>query len=170
MIVVSGESGAGKTYTASRILEYLANATASRSSRSSARWLSKRVVATNPILEAFGNAGTSLNKNSSRFGKLTRLRFSRGGQITGATLEVGELACGAAFEECALPATCLETPGAQLSPLLTRACFAVVCLRQTFLLERTRVTNQPSGEGTCRRERQAAAVLHVQARFTSRES
>ena len=71
-VIISGESGAGKTEAAKRIMEYIAQ----RSGGSDASAAIKRkVLATNPLLEAFGNAKTLRNNNSSRFGKYLELKF-----------------------------------------------------------------------------------------------
>jgi len=90
-IVVGGESGAGKTESSKMVLKHLvARSEASGGGDSS---LDQRLLDTNPILEAFGNAATVRNSNSSRFGKFMKLHFKRaGGQgremaISGASVE-----------------------------------------------------------------------------------
>ena len=72
-LVVSGESGAGKTETAKILVNYLSW----RGGRGDdgAEALAATLASTAPVLEAFGNAATSRNPNSSRFGKLLQLRF-----------------------------------------------------------------------------------------------
>mmetsp|Transcript_8801 Transcript_8801/g.30122 ORF Transcript_8801/g.30122 Transcript_8801/m.30122 type:complete len:889 (+) Transcript_8801:192-2858(+) len=100
-IVICGESGAGKTETTKLMLHYLSVA----SKRTSARresgaeqgaggpTIAERMVASNPLLEAFGNAKTLRNDNSSRFGKFTRFDFAmnsaviNGGHIENLLLE-----------------------------------------------------------------------------------
>jgi myosin heavy subunit len=78
-LVVSGESGAGKTEANKQLLDYLiwragtADATANGSNGNGA--LGKRILDTNPVLEAFGNAKTARNHNSSRFGKYLHLKM-----------------------------------------------------------------------------------------------
>ena len=72
-IVVSGESGAGKTESSKIILQYLA-----ARSKGGVEGLDGRVVESSPILESFGNAKTLRNPNSSRFGKLLKLQFTNG--------------------------------------------------------------------------------------------
>jgi myosin-5 len=75
--VISGESGAGKTENARYCLNLLTNISSEESE------LSDKIMGCNPILEAFGNAKTIRNKNSSRFGKYTRLFVNQQNQIIG---------------------------------------------------------------------------------------
>mmetsp|Transcript_42752 Transcript_42752/g.125468 ORF Transcript_42752/g.125468 Transcript_42752/m.125468 type:complete len:1353 (-) Transcript_42752:1502-5560(-) len=88
-IIISGESGAGKTETAKRFLQYLAFAATQGSGRDSSdnSRLEAQVVATSPLLEAFGNAQTAMNNNSSRYGKFLMLQFDLSGKIMGATIK-----------------------------------------------------------------------------------
>ncbi|KAM5172132.1 unconventional myosin-Vc [Mantella aurantiaca] len=81
-IIVSGESGAGKTVSARYAMRYFA--TVSKSS--SKAKVEDKVLASNPITEAMGNAKTTRNDNSSRFGKYTEISFDRRYQIIGANL------------------------------------------------------------------------------------
>jgi myosin heavy subunit len=74
-IVVSGESGAGKTETAKFVMRFLS--TIGRSANGDS--LSEFLESTNPILEAFGNAKTCRNDNSSRFGKVMKLFYTQSG-------------------------------------------------------------------------------------------
>lgn len=88
----SGESGAGKTENTKKVIQYLAAVATSDSpkAKSSGRHisnLSQQILRANPILEAFGNAQTVRNNNSSRFGKFIRIEFSRSGQIAGAFID-----------------------------------------------------------------------------------
>ena len=76
-IVVSGESGAGKTETNKQLMNYLVWRGSERSARASSSTLTEKILDTNPILEAFGNAKTTRNNNSSRFGRYVLVRFSR---------------------------------------------------------------------------------------------
>ena len=86
-LIISGESGAGKSETAKKVLQYLAfAATASSSTATAGEGLEARILASNPILEAFGNAKTSLNNNSSRYGKFLMLQFSNSGRLVGARI------------------------------------------------------------------------------------
>ena len=72
-IVTSGESGAGKTENAKMLMRHLVYRAGEESSE-----LAARMLESNTILEAFGNAGTLRNHNSSRFGKLMKLWFKQG--------------------------------------------------------------------------------------------
>ncbi|CAM0956704.1 unnamed protein product [Alopecurus aequalis] len=79
-IIISGESGAGKTETAKIAMQYLA-------SLGGGSGIEYEILQTNPILEAFGNAKTLRNDNSSRFGKLIEIHFSMTGRICGAMIQ-----------------------------------------------------------------------------------
>ncbi|XP_068595560.1 unconventional myosin-Va-like [Brachionichthys hirsutus] len=81
-IIVSGESGAGKTVSAKYAMRYFA--TVSRSSVETR--VEERVLASNPIMEALGNAKTTRNDNSSRFGKYIELGFDKKRCIIGANM------------------------------------------------------------------------------------
>lgn len=79
-IVVSGESGAGKTECQKCVLRYLCE---NFSSNEEAKPIEKFILETNPILEAFGNAKTLRNNNSSRFGKFVEIHFGKKHEVVG---------------------------------------------------------------------------------------
>jgi myosin-5 len=87
-ILVSGESGAGKTETTKFIMRYIATIAGSVKAISTEQGQSieQKVLESNPILEAFGNARTTRNDNSSRFGKYIKLQFNKRLRIVGASL------------------------------------------------------------------------------------
>ncbi|KAF8930467.1 Myosin type-2 heavy chain 1 [Dissophora ornata] len=89
-IVVSGESGAGKTVSAKFIMRYFATADDSErgtdASKTGMSETEEQILATNPIMEAFGNAKTTRNDNSSRFGKFTEIQFDKERNIIGAKI------------------------------------------------------------------------------------
>ena len=87
-LLVSGESGAGKTETNKQLMDYIiwragvpAGSALAASNKAS---LDKRIMDTNPVLEAFGNAKSIRNNNSSRFGKYINLKFSKEWRVMGA--------------------------------------------------------------------------------------
>ena len=84
--VFAGESGAGKTISARYVMRYFASAANAHLSKDSTT-IESRVLASNPILEAFGNAKTTRNDNSSRFGKYVQIFFDRNDEITGAAIK-----------------------------------------------------------------------------------
>ncbi|KAI9291350.1 hypothetical protein K502DRAFT_142184 [Neoconidiobolus thromboides FSU 785] len=86
-VLITGESGAGKTENTKKVIQYLTSVAADRSHSKITGALEKQILRANPILEAFGNAQTIRNNNSSRFGKFIRIEFSSGGQIAGANIE-----------------------------------------------------------------------------------
>ncbi|KAF2164400.1 hypothetical protein M409DRAFT_56669 [Zasmidium cellare ATCC 36951] len=83
-VIISGESGAGKTEAAKRIMQYIANVSGGRDS--SVDKIKDMVLATNPLLESFGNAKTLRNNNSSRFGKYLEIQFNAQGEPVGANI------------------------------------------------------------------------------------
>lgn len=89
-ILVTGESGAGKTENTKKVIQYLAAVAHSDSpvkNKLQHSNLSQQILRANPILEAFGNAQTVRNNNSSRFGKFIRIEFTQTGTIAGAFID-----------------------------------------------------------------------------------
>jgi myosin-5 len=95
-ILVSGESGAGKTVTTKFIMQYLATLSertshgvdsAEGTASAGGQTIEQQVLQSNPILESFGNARTIRNDNSSRFGKFIEIKFNNHGTLVGASIE-----------------------------------------------------------------------------------
>ncbi|XP_017056447.1 myosin heavy chain, muscle isoform X15 [Drosophila ficusphila] len=89
-MLITGESGAGKTENTKKVIAYFATVGASKKTDEAAKnkgSLEDQVVQTNPVLEAFGNAKTVRNDNSSRFGKFIRIHFGPTGKLAGADIE-----------------------------------------------------------------------------------
>uniref|UniRef100_A0A8C2U3Y0 Myosin-9 n=1 Tax=Coturnix japonica TaxID=93934 RepID=A0A8C2U3Y0_COTJA len=86
-ILCTGESGAGKTENTKKVIQYLAHVASSHKSKKDQGELERQLLQANPILEAFGNAKTVRNDNSSRFGKFIRINFDVNGYIVGANIE-----------------------------------------------------------------------------------
>ncbi|XP_029155871.1 myosin heavy chain, muscle isoform X10 [Nylanderia fulva] len=91
-MLITGESGAGKTENTKKVIAYFATVGASTKKEKEdpnkkKGSLEDQVVQTNPVLEAFGNAKTVRNDNSSRFGKFIRIHFGPSGKLAGADIE-----------------------------------------------------------------------------------
>ncbi|XP_034240467.1 myosin heavy chain, muscle isoform X15 [Thrips palmi] len=90
-MLITGESGAGKTENTKKVIAYFATVGAStkkdEAKDTKKGTLEDQVVQTNPVLEAFGNAKTVRNDNSSRFGKFIRIHFGPSGKLAGADIE-----------------------------------------------------------------------------------
>ncbi|ODM97874.1 Myosin heavy chain, muscle [Orchesella cincta] len=87
-ILITGESGAGKTENTKKVIAYFASVGASgKPGEEKKISLEDQIVQTNPVLEAFGNAKTTRNDNSSRFGKFIRIHFGPTGKLAGADIE-----------------------------------------------------------------------------------
>jgi myosin heavy subunit len=84
-ILITGESGAGKTENTKKVIQYLATI-AGRSHGEKEGTLEDQIIQANPCLESFGNAKTTRNNNSSRFGKFIEIQFNDGGYISGASV------------------------------------------------------------------------------------
>merc|ERR1719460_1045420 len=88
-MLITGESGAGKTENTKKVISYLAAVAAPKKKPGQEKKvaLEDQIVATNPILESYGNAKTSRNDNSSRFGKFIRIHFNSAGKLCGCDIE-----------------------------------------------------------------------------------
>ncbi|OXB69928.1 UNVERIFIED_CONTAM: hypothetical protein H355_010480 [Colinus virginianus] len=91
-ILITGESGAGKTVNTKRVIQYFASIAAigdrkKELANSSKGTLEDQIIQANPALEAFGNAKTVRNDNSSRFGKFIRIHFGATGKLASADIE-----------------------------------------------------------------------------------
>ncbi|XP_054134632.1 myosin-1B-like isoform X2 [Melozone crissalis] len=93
-ILITGESGAGKTVNTKRVIQYFATIAASGDKKKEEQpsgkmqgTLEDQIISANPLLEAFGNAKTVRNDNSSRFGKFIRIHFGATGKLASADIE-----------------------------------------------------------------------------------
>uniref|UniRef100_A0A674G7E2 Myosin heavy chain 1 n=1 Tax=Taeniopygia guttata TaxID=59729 RepID=A0A674G7E2_TAEGU len=89
-ILITGESGAGKTVNTKRVIQYFATIAASGEKKKENMHqgtLEDQIISANPLLEAFGNAKTVRNDNSSRFGKFIRIHFGATGKLASADIE-----------------------------------------------------------------------------------
>jgi len=94
-MLITGESGAGKTENTKKVIQYIAKVAGVEKDANAAPpapgaltgTLDEQIVSANPLLEAFGNAKTTRNNNSSRFGKFIRCHFGSTGKLAGADIE-----------------------------------------------------------------------------------
>merc|ERR1719418_46182 len=88
-MLITGESGAGKTENTKKVISYLAAIAAPKKKPGQEKKaaLEDQIVATNHILESYGNAKTSRNDNSSRFGKFIKIHFTSAGKLCGCDIE-----------------------------------------------------------------------------------
>ncbi|KAL3821565.1 hypothetical protein ACJIZ3_007470 [Penstemon smallii] len=122
-IIISGESGAGKTETAKIAMQYFA------ALGGGSGGIETEVLQTSCILEAFGNAKTSRNDNSSRFGKLIEIHFNATGKICGARIQ-----------------TCKHSCADQVDFLNTTICCFLLTFETFVSLEQSRVVQLSQGE------------------------
>jgi myosin heavy subunit len=85
-MLVTGESGAGKTENTKKIIQYLAAVAGNLTADGGHGQLEEQLIQANPLLEALGNAKTTKNDNSSRFGKFIKITFGKSGKISGASI------------------------------------------------------------------------------------
>ncbi|XP_037091321.1 unconventional myosin-XIX-like [Pollicipes pollicipes] len=129
-VIISGESGAGKTFSAHRLLHYLVQLE-ERGDRGAGHAMEQKLNVSSPLLEAFGNARTTSNGNSSRFCKLFRLSYSdgslRGGSVHTCLFEKTRVTWQSGGERsfhifyqllAGLPAASLRTLGLERWPAL----------------------------------------------------
>ncbi|XP_068450331.1 myosin heavy chain, fast skeletal muscle-like [Clinocottus analis] len=93
-ILITGESGAGKTVNTKRVIQYFATIAVAGGKKAEPQTAGKikgsledQIIAANPLLEAYGNAKTVRNDNSSRFGKFIRIHFGTTGKLASADIE-----------------------------------------------------------------------------------
>ncbi|KAL2091271.1 hypothetical protein ACEWY4_013534 [Coilia grayii] len=94
-VLITGESGAGKTVNTKRVIQYFATIAVAGGKKAEEQRpagkiqgsLEDQIIAANPLLEAYGNAKTVRNDNSSRFGKFIRIHFGQTGKLASADIE-----------------------------------------------------------------------------------
>jgi len=152
-ILVSGESGAGKTESVKIMMQYLAVVSKSGDQNK----VAAQVLASNPLLEAFGNARTLRNNNSSRFGKFIEIQFNAAFRMSGARIHVylleksrvvqqstGErnyhvfyqMLAGLSMEERAL--VCLDAPVESYALLNQSGCIVIDGVDDAHEFEKTK--------------------------------
>ena len=85
-MLITGESGAGKTVNTKKVIQYLAYIAGRQTESGERGELEEQLIQANPILESFGNAKTIRNDNSSRFGKFIEIQFTKQGLIAGGVI------------------------------------------------------------------------------------
>merc|ERR1712142_274212 len=85
-MLITGESGAGKTVNTKKVIQYF-SLIAAGEKKADGQSLEDQIVAANPAMEAFGNAKTTRNDNSSRFGKFIRIHFGSAGKLSSGDIE-----------------------------------------------------------------------------------
>ncbi|KAA0705099.1 Myosin-7 Myosin heavy chain 7 [Triplophysa tibetana] len=130
-ILITGESGAGKTVNTKRVIQYFASIAAGSSRKDTSDkkgTLEDQIIQCNPALEAFGNAKTIRNDNSSRFGKFIRIHFAASGKLASADIETCKFRFTYSFVAC----------------IKFRLLMQILCTAD--LLEKSRVTFQLKAE------------------------
>jgi hypothetical protein len=152
-LIISGESGAGKTESTKLALSYLVWRTRRlepTKAQTETTMLTTSIIQANPMMEAFGNACTARNSNSSRFGKCVRLGLdSNSGVLLGGQVRVprstNAAACTAAvahFRRTAGRVAAVAPPPSRATPHASphaAAAPACACQVHTYLLEKSRV-------------------------------
>ncbi|XP_041860306.1 myosin-7B-like [Melanotaenia boesemani] len=87
-MLITGESGAGKTVNTKRVIQYFATVAALGENVKKGGSLEDQIIEANPAMEAFGNAKTIRNDNSSRFGKFIRIHFGPTGKLASADIDI----------------------------------------------------------------------------------
>ncbi|XP_063319777.1 myosin-7B-like [Pelmatolapia mariae] len=87
-MLITGESGAGKTVNTKRVIQYFAIVAALGENVKKGGSLEDQIIEANPAMEAFGNAKTIRNDNSSRFGKFIRIHFGPTGKLASADIDI----------------------------------------------------------------------------------
>ena len=86
-MLITGESGAGKTVNTKKVIQYFSMVAAGVNIDPTKQSLEDQIMAANPAMEAFGNAKTTRNDNSSRFGKFIRVHFGPNGKLSSGDIE-----------------------------------------------------------------------------------
>ena len=111
--IISGESGAGKTEASNILVHHFM-----RLGKAESRSLEDKILQVNPLMEAFGNARTVINGNSSRFGKYLELYFSPSGHIQGGSNRLGMMHLQRVCCECPCISICVLSGFYLLTPIV----------------------------------------------------